>query len=66
MDWKDIIVIIIAGLLAGIFAPKVTPPIVRWLKKKGILTDSAEENHGLNKNGRCVSVSAMAYCVAYA
>lgn len=43
MDWKDIIVIIIAGLLAGIFAPKVTPPIVRWLKKKGILTDSAEE-----------------------
>ena len=41
----------IAGLLAGIFAPKVTPPIVRWLKKKGILTDSAEENDGLNKNG---------------
>mgnify|MGYP003289800411 FL=1 len=51
MDWKDIIVIMIAGLLAGIFAPKVTPPIVRWLKKKGILTDSAEENDGLNKNG---------------
>lgn len=50
MNWKDIIVIIIAGLLAGIFAPKVTQPIVRWLKKKGILKDSAEENHGLNNN----------------
>lgn len=37
MDWKNIIIIIIAGTLAGIFAPKITPHIVRWLEKKGII-----------------------------
>lgn len=49
MDWKNILVIIIAGTLAGIFAPKVTPFIIRWLEKKGILKGREEDKRGLNK-----------------
>ena len=35
MDWKDIAVIVVAAIIAGIFAPKLGPHVVRWLEKIG-------------------------------
>ncbi len=32
MDWKEILVIVFAGMMAGI----LTPVVMRWLSKKGI------------------------------
>ena len=51
MDWGNILVIIFAGTLAGIFAPKVTPLIIRWLEKKGVLKSRVADKHGKNKEG---------------
>ena len=35
MDWKDIAIIVVAAIIAGIFAPKLGPHVVRWLEKIG-------------------------------
>ncbi len=44
MDWKDIIVIIFAVIVSAVFTPKVTPPILRWLEKIGILKGENSKN----------------------
>lgn len=33
MDWKQVLVIVFAALMAGI----LTPVVMRWLSKKGII-----------------------------
>ncbi len=40
MDWKNVLVIVFAAIVSGIITPKVTPPILRWLKKTGVIKDN--------------------------
>ncbi len=44
MDWKNIIIIVFAAIMAGVFAPMVTPTIMRWLKKMRIFKLKNSEN----------------------
>ncbi len=39
MDWKNILVIVFAAITAGILTPKITPHILRWLKKMRIIKE---------------------------
>ena len=43
MDWKNILVIVFAAIIAGIFAPIVTTKILNWLKKIGIIKEKNKQ-----------------------
>lgn len=40
MDWKQILVIVFAATMAGI----LTPVVVRWLSKKGLVKDTRDKS----------------------